>query len=378
MARQPLPLHRLSSDSRRRARRSDRRRRARGCDRLDAARRRGSTPCACPASRGRPRSTSASRCWPAHPDAVVVAGGSDLGVECEPARHAVAARREPRSASTSCASSPRRRRRSGSAPRCRSPTSSAGGSTRRRSFAEWLRALRVAADPQPRDARRQSGHRLAHRRRGAAAPGARRGRCTSPAATAAARSPLADLLHRLPRAPRSSPARSLTAIEIPKPFPQHVRFYKVAKRRLDDISTVAAAMALDRDAGGRVRRARFAFGGVAATPRARDRGRRRAPNGQPWNAATVERVQRALERTLAPHQRRARLGGLPPAGGLQPGREVLSRSRGHERPSGRPVPHESARGHVTGAALYTDDLARALSRTCCTRGRCWRRTRTRA
>ena len=25
--------------------------------------------------------------------------------------------------------------------------------------------------------------------------------------------------------------------------------------------------------------------------------------------------------------------------------------------AGRPVPHESARGHVTGEALYTDDLA---------------------
>ena len=45
----------------------------------------------------------------------------------------------------------------------------------------------------------------------------------------------------------------LTAVEIPKPLPQFVRFYKVAKRRLDDISTVAAAMALDVDAKGLVR-----------------------------------------------------------------------------------------------------------------------------
>ena len=29
--------------------------------------------------------------------------------------------------------------------------------------------------------------------------------------------------------------------------------------------------------------------------------------------------------------------------------------------AGQPVPHESARGHVTGEALYTDDLVRALS-----------------
>jgi xanthine dehydrogenase iron-sulfur cluster and FAD-binding subunit A len=73
----------------------------------------------------------------------------------------------------------------------------------------------------------------------------------------------------------------------------------VAKRRLDDISTVAAAMALDRDAAGRVTRARFAFGGVAATPlRAMDA--EHAADGQPWTTATVERVQRALDRTLTP------------------------------------------------------------------------------
>ena len=42
----------------------------------------------------------------------------------------------------------------------------------------------------------------------------------------------------------------LTAVEIPKPLPQSLRFYKIAKRRLDDISTVAAAMALDFDPHG--------------------------------------------------------------------------------------------------------------------------------
>jgi len=91
----------------------------------------------------------------------------------------------------------------------------------------------------------------------------------------------------------------VTAVEIPKPFPRQVRFYKVAKRRLDDISTVASAMAIDRDPGGRVRRARFAFGGVAATPvrvpEAED-----AAIGHLWTETSVERVQQALERTLSP------------------------------------------------------------------------------
>ncbi len=95
------------------------------------------------------------------------------------------------------------------------------------------------------------------------------------------------------------PGEIVTTIEIPKPLPRAVRFYKVAKRRLDDISTVAAAMSLDRDADGRIRRARFAFGGVAATPvrivEAED-----SVVDRPWNEATVDHVQRILDRRLAP------------------------------------------------------------------------------
>jgi xanthine dehydrogenase small subunit len=91
----------------------------------------------------------------------------------------------------------------------------------------------------------------------------------------------------------------LTAVEIPKPLPQFVRFYKVAKRRLDDISTVAAAMALDVEGSGRVRRARLAFGGVAATP-IRVTEAEEAMTDQPWNESAVERVQRILDRVLKP------------------------------------------------------------------------------
>jgi len=91
----------------------------------------------------------------------------------------------------------------------------------------------------------------------------------------------------------------ITAIDIPKPLPQFVRFYKVAKRRLDDISTVAAAMSLDVDGQGKVRRSRFAFGGVAATP-VRIAEAEAAITGQVWNDAAVERVQSILDRTLQP------------------------------------------------------------------------------
>ena len=95
------------------------------------------------------------------------------------------------------------------------------------------------------------------------------------------------------------PGEILTAIEIPKPLPAFVRFYKVAKRRLDDISTVAAAMAMDWDRSGHTRWARFAFGGVAATP-LRVVDAEAAVMGQPWDEAAVARVQRVLDRTLTP------------------------------------------------------------------------------
>jgi xanthine dehydrogenase small subunit len=95
------------------------------------------------------------------------------------------------------------------------------------------------------------------------------------------------------------PCEILTTIAIPKPFPQRLRFYKVSKRRLDDISTVSAAFAMDCDAGGRVQRARLAFGGVAETP-VRIAEAEETVIGQIWNEAAVQQVQRILDRTLTP------------------------------------------------------------------------------
>ncbi|MBM3818120.1 MAG: 2Fe-2S iron-sulfur cluster binding domain-containing protein [Acidimicrobiia bacterium] len=94
------------------------------------------------------------------------------------------------------------------------------------------------------------------------------------------------------------PGEMLTAIEIPKPLPQSVRFFKIAKRRADDISTVALGVSLDVDRG-RVRRARWAFGGVAATP-LRVVEAEAAVSGGPWNADAVARVQAVLDKTLRP------------------------------------------------------------------------------
>jgi len=95
------------------------------------------------------------------------------------------------------------------------------------------------------------------------------------------------------------PGEMLTTIEIPKPLPDRLAFYKISKRRLDDISTVAVAFAIDTDAEGRVSRARFAFGGVGPTP-LRLVDAERSVEGDVWNESAVERVQDIIGRTLAP------------------------------------------------------------------------------
>lgn len=62
------------------------------------------------------------------------------------------------------------------------------------------------------------------------------------------------------------PGELLRGVRIPLPLPKIQRFYKVSKRRMDDISTVAAGFTLETDEDGIIGSARLAFGGVAATP----------------------------------------------------------------------------------------------------------------
>lgn len=78
----------------------------------------------------------------------------------------------------------------------------------------------------------------------------------------------------------------IASVHVPRPLPQFQRFYKVSKRVLDDISTVAGAFALDLDAAGRVARLRVAFGGIAKTP-LRAHAWERAALGRIWSAASV-------------------------------------------------------------------------------------------
>jgi xanthine dehydrogenase small subunit len=64
----------------------------------------------------------------------------------------------------------------------------------------------------------------------------------------------------------AGPGEILVDVRVPRAQPAIQRFYKVSKRVLDDISTVAAAFAIEVDAAGRVAGVRIAYGGMAATP----------------------------------------------------------------------------------------------------------------
>jgi xanthine dehydrogenase small subunit len=68
------------------------------------------------------------------------------------------------------------------------------------------------------------------------------------------------------RKTRAEAGEILTRVKIPLPAPPKQRFYKVSKRVLDDISTVAAGFSLRQADDGAITAARLAYGGVAATP----------------------------------------------------------------------------------------------------------------
>ena len=110
--------------------------------------------------------------------------------------------------------------------------------------------------------------------------------------------PLADFFVGY-RQTRSVSGEVIVAIHIPRRVPGMSRFFKVAKRRMDDISTVAAAFAIELDAGGYVLSARLAFGGVAATP-VRAALAEHELIGMRWNRDAVDRAKRAIASTLRP------------------------------------------------------------------------------
>ncbi|MFI1286375.1 xanthine dehydrogenase small subunit [Streptomyces sp. NPDC020858] len=89
------------------------------------------------------------------------------------------------------------------------------------------------------------------------------------------------------------PGELIRAVRIPLPLSPVTAFHKIAKRRFDDISSVAVAFALDIE-DGIVRKARIGLGGVAATP-IRALATEAALEGRPWTAETVEAAARVLQ-----------------------------------------------------------------------------------
>jgi xanthine dehydrogenase small subunit len=85
------------------------------------------------------------------------------------------------------------------------------------------------------------------------------------------------------------PGELIKTIRIPRPLAPITAFHKIAKRRFDDISSVAVAYALTLDTaagGARVASVQIGLGGVAATP-LRATATEEALAGQPWTQETV-------------------------------------------------------------------------------------------
>jgi xanthine dehydrogenase molybdopterin binding subunit/xanthine dehydrogenase small subunit len=146
--------------------------------------------------------------------------------------------------------------------------------------------------------------------------------------------------------------------------------YKVSKRRELDIAIVAACFSIDLE-GGIVKRARLAYGGVAATP-IRARTTESLLVGKPWNEDTVRLALPTLSSEMTPIDD-VRSGAEFRRGLIVSLFEKFFRgetSESQDEPlvyrsslpnfpadESRALPHESGVGHVTGRARYVDDEA---------------------
>ena len=98
------------------------------------------------------------------------------------------------------------------------------------------------------------------------------------------------------------PGEVIVSIKIPK-APDSIRrlnyAYKVGKRGTDDISIVAAAFTIDLDSNNQIVLARLAYGGVAATP-VRAIAVEQQLIGQSWQLETVQRLKPVLREAFTP------------------------------------------------------------------------------
>ena len=96
-----------------------------------------------------------------------------------------------------------------------------------------------------------------------------------------------------------APSEFIERIDVPIPRPGELfRCYKVSKRFDQDISAVCAAFRLTLEAG-IVRDIRIGFGGMSATP-ARATPVEEALIGCPWTASTIQAAQSAMDNAFSP------------------------------------------------------------------------------
>ena len=95
------------------------------------------------------------------------------------------------------------------------------------------------------------------------------------------------------------PGEFVEAVLVPDPRPQTIfKVYKLSKRFDQDISAVCGAFAIDVQ-DGVVASARIAFGGMAGTPK-RATACEEVMIGQPWNPSTIDEAVAALARDFTP------------------------------------------------------------------------------
>ncbi|MBW4482202.1 MAG: xanthine dehydrogenase small subunit [Tildeniella torsiva UHER 1998/13D] len=100
------------------------------------------------------------------------------------------------------------------------------------------------------------------------------------------------------------PGEVIVSVQIPKtPAPGTARrlsqAYKIGKRGTDDISIVAAAFVVDVDGSNQILHARLGYGGVAATP-ARAIAVEEFLVGKPWTMETIQAVKPILQEAFTP------------------------------------------------------------------------------
>ncbi|MGK7945475.1 MAG: xanthine dehydrogenase small subunit, partial [Microcystaceae cyanobacterium] len=115
--------------------------------------------------------------------------------------------------------------------------------------------------------------------------------------------PLANFFHGY-RQTDLKKGEIIVSVIIPKTLPQGAvkrlsQSYKIGKRGTDDISIVAAVFTIDLDKNNKIIQARLAYGGVAATP-IRALEVESMLSGKHWDIHTIQEVKPILKETFTP------------------------------------------------------------------------------